>query len=112
VEKIQEVPIEAHNSIGKVERYHAPLRRAYNVMRAEDPSLSREGSLQATVKAVNDTAGPNGLVAKALGCEDTSSSMQAAFTHSASIHPGEKFPYNIVQYSASLIQEDTPIPPE
>ena len=59
---VKEVPIEAHHSIGKVERYHAPLRRAYNIMRAEDPSLSREGSLQAAVKAVNDTAGPNGLV--------------------------------------------------
>jgi len=60
--KVKDVPIEAHHSIGKVERYHAPLRRAYNIMRAEDPSLSREGSLQAAVKAVNDTAGPDGLV--------------------------------------------------
>jgi hypothetical protein len=59
---VKEVPVEAHNSVGKVERYHTPLRRAYNIMRAEDPSLSREGSLQAAVKAVNDTAGPNGLV--------------------------------------------------
>ena len=25
---IKEVPVEAHNSIGKVERYHSPLRRA------------------------------------------------------------------------------------
>jgi transposase InsO family protein len=59
---LKEVPIEAHNSIGKVERYHAPLRRAYEILRAEDPLASRESALQAAVKAVNDTAGPNGLV--------------------------------------------------
>lgn len=31
-------------------------------MRAEDPSLGRKGSLQAAIKAVNHTAGPNGLM--------------------------------------------------
>lgn len=59
---IKEVPIEAHHSIGKVERYHAPIRRAYEILREEDPTASRETSLQMAVKAVNDTAGPNGLV--------------------------------------------------
>ncbi|EAQ83592.1 hypothetical protein CHGG_09996 [Chaetomium globosum CBS 148.51] len=59
---VKEVPIEAHNSIGKVERYHAPVRRAYEILRKEDPSASPELSLQMAVKAVNDTAGPNGLV--------------------------------------------------
>lgn len=59
---VKEVPIEAHNSIGKVERYHAPVRRAYEILRKEDPSASPELSLQMAIKAVNDTAGPNGLV--------------------------------------------------
>lgn len=59
---IKEVPIEAHNSVGKVERYHAPLRRAYNIIRAEDPSTAPEIALQMAVKSLNDTAGPNGLV--------------------------------------------------
>lgn len=59
---IKEVPVEAHNSIGKVERYHAPRRRAYKILRDEDPSLSPEAALQMAVKAVNDTAGPNGIV--------------------------------------------------
>lgn len=59
---VKEVPVEAHHRVGKVERYHTPLRRAYNIIRSEDPSLSRDGALQAAVKAVNDTAGPNGLV--------------------------------------------------
>jgi hypothetical protein len=59
---LKEVPIEAHNSIGKVERYHAPLRRAYEILRAEDPSASPEAALQMAVKAINDTAGPDGIV--------------------------------------------------
>lgn len=45
-----------------MERYYTPLRRAYNIIRDEDSSLSREGALQCAVKAVNDTAGLNGLV--------------------------------------------------
>jgi len=30
--KIKEVPIEAYNSISKVERYYAPLRRAFKII--------------------------------------------------------------------------------
>jgi hypothetical protein len=57
------VPIEAHWSIGKVERYHAPLRRAYEILRAElDSSTSDAAVLQMAVKAINNTAGPDGLV--------------------------------------------------
>ena len=61
---VKEVPVEAHNSIGKVERYHAPLRRAYEIIRNEmaGESVDRDMILQMAVKAVNDTAGPNGLV--------------------------------------------------
>ncbi len=58
------VPVEAHWSIGMVERYHAVLRRAYKVI-ADDLQgcgLSKEIILQMAVKAINDTAGPNGLV--------------------------------------------------
>jgi polyhydroxyalkanoate synthesis regulator phasin len=62
--EVKEVPVEAHNSIGKVERYHVPLRRAYEIMREElqEERISRDAVLQIAVKAVNDTAGPNGLV--------------------------------------------------
>ena len=56
------VPVEAHWSIGKVERYHAVLRRAYQIVSEELPDLDKEMALQMAVKAVNDTAGPNGLV--------------------------------------------------
>ena len=59
----KQVPIEAHWSIGKVERYHAPLRRAYEILRTElDSRTSDNAVLQMAVKAVNDTAGPDGLV--------------------------------------------------
>jgi di/tripeptidase len=61
---IKEVPVEAHNSVGKVERYHGPLRRAYEILSNELPSLStnKEVILQMAVKAVNDSAGPDGIV--------------------------------------------------
>lgn len=55
------VPVEAHHSIGMVERYHAPLRRAYEIIREELPSLHKAFALQMAIKAVNDTAGPDGL---------------------------------------------------
>jgi hypothetical protein len=60
--EVREVPVEAHHSIGKVERYHVPIRRAFNILKEELPDASTEGILQMAVKAVNDTAGPNGLV--------------------------------------------------
>ncbi|PVH83472.1 hypothetical protein DL98DRAFT_615736 [Cadophora sp. DSE1049] len=56
------VPVEAHYSIGKVERYHRPLRRAYEIVTEEHPELNDEDRLQMAVKAVNDTAGPSGLI--------------------------------------------------
>jgi hypothetical protein len=62
--EVKEVPVEAHNSIGLVERYHAPLRRSYEIIRDElkDEHIDKEMILQMAVKAVNDSVGPNGLV--------------------------------------------------
>ncbi|KJZ69913.1 hypothetical protein HIM_10698 [Hirsutella minnesotensis 3608] len=61
--KCSQVPVETHWSIGKVERYHAPLRRAYHILNAELSNVtSAEAVLQMAVKAVNDTAGPDGIV--------------------------------------------------
>lgn len=64
----QEVPIEAHNSIGKVERYHYPPRRSYQIISSElkDQIVSKEMKLQMAVKIVNDSIGPHGLVHKLL----------------------------------------------
>ncbi|OXV05128.1 hypothetical protein Egran_07104 [Elaphomyces granulatus] len=58
------VPTEAAQSMGIVERYHAPLRRAYEVISEELKGVTSNRTiiLQMAVKAVNDTAGPNGLV--------------------------------------------------
>jgi hypothetical protein len=58
---VKETPTEAHNSIGLVERYHVPLRRAFDIIAKEMPQLEKEARLQMAVKAVNDTAGPDGL---------------------------------------------------
>ena len=58
-------PVESHGTVGMVERYHAPLRRAWNVIELDIPARNetqRSANLQASVKAVNDSAGPNGLV--------------------------------------------------
>ena len=55
------VPVEAHWSIGIVERYHAVLRRAYKII-VDEGITQKETALQMAVKSVNDTAGPNGLV--------------------------------------------------
>jgi hypothetical protein len=56
------VPVEAHNSIGMVERYHGPIRRAYQIIMTEIPGINKDMGLQMAFKAINDTAGPDGLV--------------------------------------------------
>jgi hypothetical protein len=32
--EIEEIPVEAHHSIGKIEKYHAPVKRAFKVITA------------------------------------------------------------------------------
>ena len=39
------VPVEAHNSIGMVERYHGSLRRAYQIIMTEIPEIDKEMGL-------------------------------------------------------------------
>lgn len=55
------VPVEAHWSIGILERSHEVLRRVFKIIE-EECHVSKEIALQMAVKAVNDTAGPGGLV--------------------------------------------------
>lgn len=63
----KEVPVEAHWSIGKIERYHGPLRLAWETLNTELRSnTSKESILQMAVKAVKDTAGLDGLVSTLL----------------------------------------------
>ncbi len=56
------VPVEAHNSVGLVERYHGSLRRIYKIITDEVPGIDKDLALQMSFKALNDTAGPDGLV--------------------------------------------------
>jgi hypothetical protein len=49
---------EAHQSVGLIERYHQPLRRAYD----ELPNATKDEILQAAVKAVNDLVRPDGTL--------------------------------------------------
>jgi hypothetical protein len=62
--KVKKVLVKAHNSVGLVERYHALLRRAYKILKAElkNEHINKEVILQITVKAVNDSAGPDEIV--------------------------------------------------
>jgi hypothetical protein len=62
--KVKEVLVEAHNSIGQVERYYTPLRHAYEIIqdKLKDEHIDKEIMLQMAVKAINDSAGPNGIV--------------------------------------------------
>lgn len=59
---ILQAPIESPNTMSHVERYHAPLRVAFNKIRDSLPrSESDSDCLQLAVKSVNDTIGPEGL---------------------------------------------------
>jgi hypothetical protein len=61
--EIEEISVKAHHFIGKIEKYHALVKRAFEVITADlNNTIISEHMLQITVKAVNNTAGPNGLV--------------------------------------------------
>jgi hypothetical protein len=62
--EIKKVPVKAHNSVGQVKRYYAPLRRAYKIIQNElkDEQIDKEMMLQMAVKAINNSAGPDGIV--------------------------------------------------
>lgn len=53
---------ESHNSLGAGETYHAMLRRVYNKVSLSFPQAPAQLRLCTAVKAINDTAGPDGLV--------------------------------------------------
>ena len=56
--KIKEVPIKAHNSIGKVEKYYTLLQQAYKIIQNElvDKQVDKKINLQIAVKAINNLA--------------------------------------------------------
>ena len=59
---IKNAPVEAHHSIGMVERYHGPLRRVYSIITTEILGIEPKLALQMSFKAINDSAGSNRLV--------------------------------------------------
>ena len=56
------VLIKAHNSIGIMEHYHGPIRRAYQIITTEVSSINKETVLQIAFKAINDSTGPDSLI--------------------------------------------------
>lgn len=54
--------MESHNALGGGERYHAFLRTIYRKVRADNPGVHQEAALSTAVAAMNQTAGPHGLV--------------------------------------------------
>ena len=60
--KVKEVPVKAHNSVGKIEQYHTLLCCVYKIISLELEDASKELILQMAVKAVNNSTGLDGLV--------------------------------------------------
>ncbi len=58
-----QIPVEVHWLIGKVEKYHASVLCAYDIIQAETRGIILKNAiLQMAFKAINDIAGPDGLV--------------------------------------------------
>lgn len=77
--------IQSHNSIGIGERYHAPLRRIFRVIRSQYLRLDPEVALRLAVKAANDTLGPEGHVPSKLVY-----GMDPAFPVENAQHPAQR----------------------
>jgi hypothetical protein len=59
---IKKVLVKAYNSISKVKQYYNLLQQAYKILSSELLLANKEAILQITVKAVNDSAGPDGIM--------------------------------------------------
>ena len=62
--EVKEMPVEAHNSISKVERYHTLLQCLYKIFKSklQSEKLNKEVILQIAVKVVNNTTSLDSLV--------------------------------------------------
>lgn len=55
-------PVESQNTVGNLERYHAPLLSAFKKVRRElGPEVSEDYFLRIALLFVNNTVGPEGL---------------------------------------------------
>lgn len=59
--RCKEVLIEVANRMSLVERYHAPLRRAFGITREECPGIPFDDALLAVVKGLNNSTGPDNI---------------------------------------------------
>ena len=58
-----QIPVEVYWSIRKIEKYHTPIRRAYDIIQAQTRGIiSKNTMIQIAFKAVNNIAGPDDLV--------------------------------------------------
>eukprot|EP00171_Calliarthron_tuberculosum_P023357 IDg23357t1 len=64
--QVESTGIESHNSHSICERYHQPLRNTFRKLRIGHPKAPKKLLLQLSVKSMNDTLGPEGLVPSAL----------------------------------------------
>jgi hypothetical protein len=62
IDILQIAPVEAHHLIGMVERNHAVLRKVYENLKLDMPALDRDSLLSMSIRAVNDSTGPDGLI--------------------------------------------------
>ena len=58
--------IDSHHSLGSGESFHRHLRRVFQSVRASHPTIDKKHALRLAIKAINDTAGPHGLVPSVL----------------------------------------------
>ena len=58
---ILEAPVESPNTMSHVERYHGPLRTAYQKLKTALPKENKVDLLQMAIYSVNNTVGPEGL---------------------------------------------------
>ena len=62
-----QIPVEAHCSIGKIEKYYTPIHCIYDIIQAKTRGIvSKNAMLLMAFKAVNNTVGPDGLVSTLL----------------------------------------------
>ena len=63
---VQRAGVEAHFSLGIRERSHQPLHATYRKVKIAHPNISSELALSMSVKAMNGTLKPEGIVPSAL----------------------------------------------
>jgi hypothetical protein len=59
---IKSVPVEAHNLISIVERYHSPLRRIYYIITSKILGIDKDIALQMAFKVINNSIGLDSLI--------------------------------------------------